>query len=106
MRDTYVGQVAIGGTLPIAAICRNGSNVPSTPDATPSYKIYGPGDLSTALVTGNLSASDQDSTTGYRTGSHAITNGNGFAVGEMCVIVIEYAISSTNYKDTQRFLVS
>lgn len=106
MRDYYIGPVALGGTLPLAVVCRNGSGVPTTPTGTPTYSVYGPDDLTTPLVTGTLSASDTDSKTGLRTGSQAIAAASGFEAGDSCVALVQYVISAVNYTDTLRFSVA
>jgi hypothetical protein len=106
MRDYYIGPVALGGTLPLAVICRNGSGVPSAPTGTPSFAVYGPDDLTTPLATGTLSASDQDSKTGYRTGSLSVASASGFEAGDQCVVLVEYVVSAVNYTDTLRFSVA
>ena len=105
MRDSFIGQVALDDTLPIWAICRNGSGVPTTPDGTPTFQVFRADDPSAHIVEGTLNSSDQATLTGFRTGSQSITEALGFAQGDLFLVVISYEISSTTYLDTQRFIV-
>ena len=87
----FLGSIDLEGTLRLALQCRS-SSIPTSPDASPSWAIYGSSD--TALLTGSLGASDADSKTGFRTGDAAITAANGFASGNRYTIRFAYAISS------------
>ena len=89
----FLGFVTLGDTLRLALQCRNSSDVPTAPDAAPTWAIYG--DSDTSLLTGSLGASDADSKTGFRTGDAAITSGNGFVSGGRYTIRFAYAISSS-----------
>ena len=101
----FIGFVALDGTVYMGVVCKNGSGVPTSPDAAPSYRIYDE-DRTSTLHTGTLSGSDTDSQTGFRTGSQAsITTANGYARGKTYYILIGYAISSTNYADELLFTV-
>lgn len=88
----YLGIVTLGDTLRLSLQCRNASDVPTAPDAAPTWAMYGSSD--TSLLTGSLGAADADSKTGYRTGDAAITAGNGFASGSRYHVRFAYEISA------------
>ena len=94
-----IGVVELGDTLPLALVCRNGSGVGAAPASAPAYSIYEPGNEDFTTVTGSLGASDHDSKTGFRVGSQAITEGNGFESGKNYPVVFSYTISGTAYLD-------
>lgn len=96
--------VQLDEVLPLGLICKNGSQVPTTPDAAPTYAIYGPV-WEEALKTGSLGSSDKDSVTGFRTGTYTVSANDGFATGKCYTIVYEYELSSTEYKTTATFMV-
>lgn len=100
----YMGQVQLGDTLRLALQCRNGSDVPTAPDAAPTWSMYHDDD--TALLTGSLGSSDADSKTGLRTGDAAITQGNGFASGQRIIVRFAYAISSSARAAVGYFVVT
>jgi len=101
--DGFIGLYSVGDTLGMYILCRNGSLVPTGPDAAPAYYIY---DSSGNLVTNStLSASDHNSKTGFRRGSVVVSSANGFAVGRY-TILYTYAISSTNYAIEQFFQIA
>lgn len=91
----YLGLVTLEDTLQFFVQVRNGNNVASTPDGTPSYAIYGLD--GSALLNGSAGASDHNSKTGYRRATAAITAANGFAVGGLYHIRATWAVSGTNY---------
>lgn len=102
----FFGQVAIGTTtfaFPVQVT--NASRTPSSPDAQPTYRIYGPTG-GAALLTGNAANTDTDSQTGLRwvTGVQ-VTVANGFAAGNMYFIRAAYAVSSVNEVDIGSFVV-
>lgn len=102
----FEGFVALATTtFNVFLQVKNSSGTPSTPDAAPSYRIYGPAG-GTALLTGTFSASDTDSQTGWRaSGNIAITTANGFAAGSTYRVRKAWAVSSTNYVEDSSFTV-
>lgn len=100
----YIGQVQLGETLRLALQCRNSSDVPTSPDAAPTFSCYHDDD--TALLTGSLGAADADSKTGFRTGDAAITSGNGFASGQRIIVRFAYAISTAARSAVGYFVVT
>ena len=88
----FIGHVESGGTLPLAVQCRNSSGVPTAPDSAPSYSVYGPS-FGSAIATGSLGSSDQDSKTGFRTGSLSISGS--YSAGNTYTILYEYQISGS-----------
>ena len=100
--DGFIGFYAVGDSLAMYILCRNGSLVPTAPDAAPAYYIY---DSSGNLVTNStLSASDHNSKTGFRRGAVTLSSGTGFAVGRYTVLYT-YAISATSYAVEQFFQI-
>ena len=87
----FIGYVSVGGTLPLAIQCRNGSQIVTAPTAAPTYSIY-PSGFGSTVSTGSLGSSDTDSKTGFRTGSQAISVS--YSAGELYTIIFEYAESS------------
>lgn len=94
---------AFGGTGYVRVICRNGSWVPTAPDAAPTYSVYVNGDT-TAILTGNMTG-PIDSKTGYYQVSLTLSGGNGFAAGQTARVLVEYEISSTGYAEEFLFTV-
>lgn len=79
---------------------------PASPDAQPSYRIYGPSG-GTALVTGTASNTDTDSQTGFRFATNvAITSANGFEAGKTYFVRAAYSESSDDYVEVGSFTVT
>lgn len=98
----FVGFVTKNSTLRAPFVTRNGSGVPSAPDATPTYEIYS-GDYSGVLASGNLAA-----VSGAATGVYSIaaaTTDGGYAAGSTYGGVVKWAVSSTNYSQAFTFSV-
>ena len=87
----FIGYVSVGGTLPLAIQCRNGSQVATAPSAAPSYSVY-PSGFGSTMATGNLGGPDTDSKTGFRTGSLSISNS--YSAGQMYTIIFQYSESN------------
>lgn len=96
MDNGFIGFFAVGDTVPIYVLCRNGSHVPTAPDSAPSFTVYDSSGSAVSAVTGTLGASNHDSKTGLRRGSFVASSANGFAIGKY-TIYVSYAISSTSY---------
>ena len=96
MDPGFAGFYSLADTVPIMVLCRNGSYVPTAPDAAPSFTVYDSSGSVVSAVTGSLGAADHNSKTGLRRGSFVASAGNGFALGKYTILV-QYAISSTNY---------
>lgn len=106
MTGGFEGFVTIGTTdFNLFLQVTNSAGTPSTPDATPAYRIYAPSG-GAALLTGNYAASDTDSQTGWRvSGNLSITIGNNFATGSTYRVRSTYAVSGTSYVRTAFFSV-
>lgn len=86
--------------------CANGSRTPTTPDAAPTWRIYGPSG-GAALLSGTAGSSDVDSQTGLRFAINvAITSANGFASGTCYYIRSAYALSTVGEVDVLTFTVT
>lgn len=102
----YMGSVDLGNTLRLSLQCVNGSDVPTTPDAAPTWAIYDDDD-DTSVQTGSLDASDADSKTGFRRGNVVCSAANGFASGKRYTVRFEYDHSSgTNAAAVGHFMVN
>ena len=93
-RRSAAATVVLGATCAIPFFSLNDSNVPTAPDAAPTYQIRAAAGLGdgTNIATGTSSA--VSGITGAYYISHAITSGNGFAAGTNYYILITYAISA------------
>lgn len=98
--------VPLGTTIGFPIQVTNSSRLPSTPDAAPTWRIYGPNG-GAALLSGVAASSDTDSQTGLRwvTGV-AVTTGNGFASGNTYFIRSDYLLSSAELCDITEFTVT
>ena len=59
----FIGFVQLGSSIPVRALIRNSSGVPTEPGATPTYRVYGPEGLM-ASGTGSLAKLDTGAITG------------------------------------------
>jgi hypothetical protein len=86
----FIGYVSVGGTLPLAIQCRNGSQRVAAPAAAPTYAIY-PSGFGSTVDTGSLGAADTGSFVGFRTGTQAISAS--YSAGELYTVIFEYTES-------------
>ena len=100
----FLGFVPLGGTLRLPLQCRNSSGTPTTPDAAPTWSIYG--DSDTAVITGSLGSGDVDSKDGLRAGNVVVSAGNGFASGQLYYVRFAYEISSSERAAIATFAVT
>jgi hypothetical protein len=100
----YIGDVALSGTILIPVVCRNGSDVPTAPDAAPTYTVYGPDGSQVGTQTGSMTLTP-GSKTGFRGVVLTASAANGYASGSTYTVHIDYDISSTNYAVIAAFAV-
>ena len=99
----YMGAQALSGTLYVATIWRNSSEVPTTPTGTPTYAIYST-NFSSSGATGSLDASDQDSKAGLRTASISLGSG-AYSSGQLYTFIFQGTVSSAARTQKGTFLV-
>lgn len=97
----FLGFATSGGTFIIDVVCRDGSLVPTTPDATPTYTVVDTDD--SALDTGSLDAADVASKTGFRRATLSIDGS--YEVGTMYTVLIEFEIAASAHTVKGTFLV-
>jgi hypothetical protein len=100
----FIGDVAIGGTILIPVVCRNGSDVPSAPDADPTYTVFDAAGTQVGSQTGSMSL-NPGSKTGFQGVVLTASEGNGYASGSLYTVHISYEISSTAYAVIAAFAV-
>lgn len=98
----FVGFVALEANLFAMLVAKNG-DLPTNADALPTYRIYGPG--GTLRKTGTSISHTTDQTGLYRI-TQAINAVDGFAAGETCFVLVQYAISAANKALMLSFVVS
>ena len=98
-----MGFVKKGDTLRAPFVTRNGSGVPTAPDAAPTFEIY-KNDYSGVLASGTL-ASVSGAATGVYSLAQATTD-SGFVVGSTYGGVVKWAVSSVNYYQAFTFSVT
>jgi len=101
----FIGYCQLNQNLPISVVCKNGSGTPTTPDSTPTWKIYSRNFVDT-ITSGSLDASDFDSMTGFRKKFASITTAGGYTAGQIYVLVVTYTVSSTDYYEAFTFGVN
>lgn len=89
----FIGYVSVGGSLPLAIQCRDGSQKVVAPTSAPTYAIY-PSGFGSTVDTGSLGAADTDSKTGFRTGTQAISAS--YSAGELYTVIFEYTENSNS----------
>ena len=99
----FIGFINAGGSLPLGLQCRGGSDVPTAPDAAPSYAVYSPS-FGAALTTGSLGAADTDTKAGFRTGT--LTIDGSFVAGTLYTIRFAWAISAVAKSAIGTFMVT
>jgi hypothetical protein len=103
----FFGFVPLGTTtfgFPIQVT--NGSRTPSTPDAAPTWAIFGPS-FASAILTGTAPSSDVSGYLGLRGVTNVgITLANGFAAGLTYTIRANYALSTVGEVDIGFFTVT
>ena len=104
MHTGHGGFWALEATGEFRVRTRNGSNAIAAPDAAPTFRIY-IGATQTAALTGT-GTGIVDSQTGYYRTAPALTSANGFTEGAVCRIEWTWAVSATNYGETQVFLIN
>ena len=91
-------------TLSFPFVTANTSDVPTAPDATPTYDVYEPNSSTKRLSA--QSASTIGTITGVYRISKAIQAANGFSAGKLYSVVTMYALSSSNRRQTFTFMVT
>lgn len=87
-----MGIVDLEDSLPIPILTVNGSDVPTTPDADPTWKVFD--SAGTEVLTGTATV-NPGSETGFYHAVVACTAANGFASGQTYTFYAEWAISSS-----------
>jgi len=96
--------VALEGTVGVWVQTRNASDVPTAPDAAPTYGVYEEG-ASTTVASGTTTG-PVNSKTGFYRASISCTSAAGFESGKQYCVLFEYAISSTSYSQLVYFTVA
>jgi len=87
-------EVEIGDNLVFSVTTHDpDTGVLTNADAVPAYRIY-EDETATAILTGNMSALDSGSTTGFYTESIHCSTGNGFENGKTYTVYIEATVDS------------
>ena len=100
----FINDVAIGGTILIPVVCRNGSDVPTTPDADPTYTVFDSDGTQVGTQTGSMTL-NPGSKTGFQAVVLTASTGNGYSAGGSYTVHISYEISSTAYTAIAMFSV-
>jgi hypothetical protein len=96
MTDGFINEVGLGGTILIPVQCRDGSDVPTEPDAAPTYTVIGPDGAALAGQTGTMTLT-AGSITGLRAIVLTVSAGNGYASDAGYSIHVSYAIGGSSY---------
>jgi|SRR5690554_6119879 len=98
-RRSAAAPVTLGDTAYVAFIATT-TGAPAAADSTPTAKVYAASNLASGEDMGvTVTVTAVTGKTGYYVASFDATSGNGFGAGENYVLVIEYAISTTDYAD-------
>lgn len=84
----FIGFWALGATANFLAVTENSSSIPTTPDAAPTFRVYGSGE--TPVSTGTMVAFDTDDLDNVYQGQFSVDGG--FARGGNYNIVASYHI--------------
>lgn len=89
-----VPSANLGSTILVPIVCRNGSDVPTTPDADPTYVVY---DSTGAAVSGQSGTVtlNPGSKTGFYLLSLTVSSGNNYASNSKYTALVEWQISSS-----------
>jgi len=99
--NAFIGMPAVDGTLPLAVMCTNVSDVPTSPDSAPTYSVRN--SEGTEVASGTLS-SNPGSITGLRFAALTISSGT-YTAGQPYFVVVNYAVASTSYAALLHFQV-
>lgn len=96
----WAGRRVLGDEISLAVQCKNGSGTPSAPTAAPTYRVYT--EAGTNVVNGSLPPIERYTATGLF--GRMLPLNSSFSTGRHYVRYA-YAISGTNYVDTECFEV-
>jgi hypothetical protein len=103
----FIGLYNLDASLYLKCQTKNSSGTPTAADTNAvTYRIYSAAG-GAAILSGSYSTTVVDSQTGlYITTALTLSSANGFASGNTYLVRIAYAISGTNYVETQYFTVT
>lgn len=98
MQSSAFVEVPLEGTLFFLIVTENASEVPTNPDAAPTFEIRNAGGVVISGTAVNVE-------TGVYSISGATTAANGFAAGQVYAIKVAYAMSAANRRQTHHMIV-
>lgn len=84
----------LGGKVLIPILCRNASDVPTTPDSDPTYVVYDEDGAEVAGQSGSVTL-NPGSKTGFYLLVLTVSSGNGYASNSKYTALVEWEISSS-----------
>jgi hypothetical protein len=99
------GIVDLAGNVCMWVQCVNDARTPTAPDATPTFRIYGPAGTTMTDGTGTFEATIVDSRTGLYLKLMGCTAQRGYQQGVTYTVEVRYLISAVLKVELHSFLV-